>query len=54
MKPSQTIFNKDFETVTISIQEYNELQQYKEENQKLQQYKELALEMRAVLQGDDS
>ena len=43
MKPSQTIFNKDYGTVTISEKEYN----------KLLQYKELALEMREVLQGGD-
>ena len=43
MKPSQTIFNKDFETVTIPTKEYN----------KLLQYKELALEMKEVLEGDD-
>ena len=44
MKPSQTIFNKDFDTVTLPTAEYN----------KLLQYKELALEMRAILRGDDS
>jgi hypothetical protein len=43
MKSSQTIFNKDFETVTIPTKEYN----------KLLQYKELALEMKEVLEGDD-
>ena len=42
MKPSQTIFNRDTQTVTISEREYN----------KLIQYKELALEMREILQGD--
>ena len=42
MKPSQTIFNKDYGTVTITVSEYN----------KLLQYKELALEMREVLQGE--
>jgi hypothetical protein len=42
MKPSQTIFCKDDGTVKISVQEYN----------KLLLYKELALEMKAVLQGD--
>ena len=42
MKPSQTIFNKDFDTVTLPTAEYN----------KLLQYKELALEMREVLRGD--
>ena len=42
MKPQQTIFNKDFDTVTITVREYN----------KLQLYKQLALEMKAVLQGD--
>ena len=44
MKSTQTIFNRDFDTVTLPIKEYN----------KLLQYKELALEMREVLQGDDS
>lgn len=44
MKPTQTIFCKDDGTVTISASEYN----------KLIQYKELALEMRAILRGDDS
>ena len=43
MKPSQTIFNRDYRTVTISEKEYH----------KLLQYKELALEMREVLQGGD-
>ena len=44
MKSHQTIFNKTLSTVTISQEEY----------EKLLQYKELALEMREVLQGDDS
>ena len=44
MKPTQTIFNRDFDTVTIPTKEYN----------KLLQYKELALEMRDVLYGGDS
>ena len=44
MKAQQTIFCKDNSTVTISVQEYN----------KLQLYKQLALEMKEVLQGDDS
>jgi hypothetical protein len=44
MKPSQTIFNKDQGTVTLSAVEYN----------KLILYKELALEMKEILQGDDS
>lgn len=44
MKPSQTIFNRDYRTVTISEKEYN----------KLLQYKSLALEMRDVLYGGDS
>ena len=43
MKSSQTIFNKDFETVTIPTKEYN----------KLLQYKELCKEFQAVLKGDD-
>jgi len=42
MKSPQTIFNKDYRTVTISEAEYH----------KLLQYKELALEMREILQGD--
>ena len=42
MKASQTIFNKDTRTVTISETEYN----------KLLQYKELCFEFRAILQGD--
>lgn len=42
MKPSQTIFNKDEGTVTLSAVEYN----------KLLLYKELALEMRDALKGD--
>lgn len=44
MKTSQTIFCKDNDTVTISASEYN----------KLLLYKELALEMKEVIQGDDS
>ena len=44
MKPSQTLFCKDNSTVTISVQEYN----------KLILYKQLALEMKEVLQGDDT
>ena len=44
MKSSQTIFNKDQGTVTLSAVEYN----------KLLLYKELALEMKEILQGDDS
>ena len=42
MKPSQTIFCKDNGTVTISVKEYN----------LLKGYKELALEMKAILEGD--
>lgn len=42
MKPSQTIFNKNQGTVTLSASEYN----------KLLLYKELALEMKKVLKGD--
>ena len=42
MKASQTIFNKDQGTVTLSAVEYN----------KLLLYKELALEMKEVLKGD--
>jgi len=30
MKPSQTIFNKDLNTVTIHIREYEKLLQYKQ------------------------
>jgi hypothetical protein len=44
MKPSQTIFCKDDGTVKITVKEYN----------KLLLYKELALEMKAILQGDDA
>ena len=43
MKSSQTIFNKDFDTVTIPTKEYNNLLQWKE----------LAMEMREILKGDD-
>lgn len=39
-----TIFNKDFDTVTIPTEEYN----------KLLQYKQLCKEFQAVLSGDDS
>ena len=42
MKASQTIFNKDFDTVTIPTKEY----------EKLLQYKELCFEFREILQGD--
>ena len=42
MKPSQTIFNRDDSTVTISEKEYN----------KLLQYKQIALDFQAVLSGD--
>lgn len=42
MKPSQTIFNKDTQTVTISEDEY----------QRLLQYKQLCKEFQAVLSGD--
>ena len=42
MKPSQTIFCKDDNTVTISQSEYN----------KLLQYKQLCKEFKAVLTGD--
>lgn len=42
MKPSQTIFNKNEGTVTLSAVEYN----------KLLLYKELALEMKEALKGD--
>lgn len=40
MKPSQTLFNKNEGTVTLSAVEYN----------KLLLYKELALEMKQILQ----
>lgn len=30
MKPQQTIFNKDFNTVTISVKEYEKLLAYKQ------------------------
>ena len=42
MKSTQTIFNKDFDTVTITTKEYN----------KLLQYKEICKEFQAVLGGD--
>ena len=42
MKPSQTIFNKDFDTVTIPTKEY----------QKLLGYKQLCQEFKAILGGD--
>lgn len=42
MKASQTIFNKDTRTVTISEKEYN----------KLLQYRELCREFQSVLGGD--
>ena len=42
MKPSQTIFNKDSGTVTISASEYN----------KLLLYKEYALEIKDLMEGD--
>ena len=43
MKPSQTIFNKDQGTVTLSASEYN----------KLLLYKEYALEIKNILHGSD-
>ena len=42
MKSTQTIFNKDFDTVTITTKEYN----------KLLQYKQLCQEFREILGGD--
>jgi hypothetical protein len=42
MKSTQTIFNKDFDTVTITTKEYN----------KLSQYKQLCQEFKEVLGGD--
>ena len=42
MKSSQTIFNKDTNTVTISEKEYN----------RLLQYKQIALDFQAVLSGE--
>lgn len=44
MKPSQTIFNRDDGTVTISETEYD----------KLLQYKQLCKEFQAVLGGDSN
>ena len=44
MKPSQTIFNKDFDTVTIPTKEY----------EKLLQYKEIACAFGEVLSGDSN
>ena len=43
MKSSQTIFNKNEGTVTLSAVEYN----------KLLLYKEYALEIKNILQGSD-
>jgi hypothetical protein len=43
MSSTQTIFNRDFGTVTISQEEY----------EKLLQYKELCKEFQAILKGDD-
>jgi len=42
MKPSQTIFNKDFDTVTIPTKEY----------ERLLGYKQLCQEFKAILGGD--
>jgi predicted CopG family antitoxin len=42
MSSTQSIFNRDFGTVTISQEEY----------EKLLQYKELCKEFQEVLQGD--
>ena len=42
MKSSQTIFNKDDGTVTLSAVEYN----------KLLLYKEYALEIKSIMEGD--
>ena len=42
MKSTQTIFNRDFDTVTIPTKEYN----------KLLQYKQLCKEFQEVLGGD--
>ncbi len=50
MKPSQTIFNKDTLTVTISLNEYNQLVR---DSNLLQDYKQIASEMKAILKGDD-
>lgn len=44
MKPQQTLYCKDNDTVTISAREYH----------KLLQYRDLALEMREVLTGGDA
>lgn len=49
MKPSQTIFCKDNNTVTISLAEYNRLIH---RSDKLEDYKELCREMSEILKGD--
>ena len=46
MKPSQTIFNKDTLTVTISLHVYNQLVR---DSNLLQDYKQIASEMKAIL-----
>ena len=49
MKPSQTIFNKDTQTVTISEEEYFSL--VKKANER-DSYKEICEDFKAVLEGD--
>ena len=51
MKPSQTIYNKTQGTVTISITEYNQLIR---DSNLLQDYKQIASEMKAIIQGEDT
>lgn len=49
MKPSQAIFNKDTNTVTIHISEYNRLIH---NSNLLEDYKELCNDMKNILKGD--
>ena len=44
MKPSQTIFNKDFDTITISRTEY----------EKLLAYKQICKDFHDIMQGGDA
>ena len=49
MKNHQTIFCKDDNTVTISLDEYNQLVR---DSNLLEDYKQIAAEMKAILKGD--
>lgn len=49
MQPNQTIYNKDNGTVTISLEDYNQLVR---DSNMLQDYKQIAAEMKAILKGD--